>query len=323
MSGTEITIPNHLAGFAVGTPIYDRMCLAIAEAERIDEVKDILDKAAAYAEYARRAKNLEAERAAENIRVRASRRTGQLDDEIKLLRDKRSQGGDLKSAPRRGEPIQPSPYKQMLVDTGLTTQDMSRFRKLAAIPEPVFEAALAAPIAPTTRGLIKETKHRTAFTGENEWYTPAKFLDLVREVVGEIDLDPASHEQAQGVVRAARYFTAEDDGLAQPWTGRVWLNPPYAQPLIAQFVDKLVAEVQAGHVAAAILLTHNSTDTAWGQAVLRAADAVCFTTGRIAFANPEGELASPTQGQMFSYFGADPAHFADVFATSGTVLRHA
>jgi hypothetical protein len=77
---------------------------------------------------------------------------------------------------------------------------------------------------------------RTLGTGEYEWYTPPKYIELARAVLGEIDLDPASSEKAQEAVRAKRYFTAADQGLRHEWRGRVWLNPPYAQPLIGQFV---------------------------------------------------------------------------------------
>ena len=86
----------------------------------------------------------------------------------------------------------------------------------------------------------------TAGTGENEWFTPPEFLELARTVLGVIDLDPASSDKAQEVVQAEQYFAKADDGLAKQWHGRVWLNPPYAQPFIAQFVAKLVAEIEAG-----------------------------------------------------------------------------
>lgn len=57
---------------------YDAMCHAIAEAWSIDEAKDIADKAAALAVYAKQAKNFDAERQASEIRVRAERRCGEL-----------------------------------------------------------------------------------------------------------------------------------------------------------------------------------------------------------------------------------------------------
>jgi RecB family exonuclease len=48
------------------------------------------------------------------------------------------------------------------------------------------------------------------------------------------------------------------------------VNPPYSQPGIALFTDKLVAEVKSGRVTAAIALTHNYTDTQWFRALASA-----------------------------------------------------
>jgi len=160
----------------------------------------------------------------------------------------------------------------------------------------------------------------TQGTGDNEWYTPDEFLDAARIVLGGFDLDPASSVAAQDSVEAGRYFTVEDDGLQQDWHGRVWLNPPYAQPLMGQFVSKLVAERRAGRVTAAIMLTHNYSDTAWFHEALGCADAICFTRGRVRFVKVTGEIASPTQGQVFFYFGDDVERFAQVFVQVGFVL---
>jgi ParB family chromosome partitioning protein len=64
------------------------------------------------------------------------------------------------------------------------------------------------------------------------------YIALARDVLGGIDLDPATHEDAQGTIQAAKYFTKEHDGLKQEWHGSVWLNPPYAPPLMGQFVTR-------------------------------------------------------------------------------------
>jgi ParB family chromosome partitioning protein len=159
----------------------------------------------------------------------------------------------------------------------------------------------------------------TQGTGDNEWFTPEEYISLARHVLGEIDLDPATHQGAQNVVKASKYFTKTEDGLSQQWHGRVWLNPPYAQPWIQLFVMKLLTERQHGNVSAAIMLTHNYTDTTWFQAALAITDALCFTRGRVKFYEPNGNIAAPTQGQAFFYFGLDPKRFAQTFSQIGSV----
>lgn len=161
----------------------------------------------------------------------------------------------------------------------------------------------------------------TGGTGDNEWFTPSKYIELARRVLGGIDLDPASHEDAQRFVMAKNFFTKEDDGLKRQWNGRVWLNPPYAQPLIGQFIEKLLEELEADRVSSAIALTHNYTDTAWFQKGAEIASAICFTRGRIAFLDINGNEAAPTQGQAFFYYGDNVEMFSKIFVDVGFVVR--
>jgi phage N-6-adenine-methyltransferase len=162
---------------------------------------------------------------------------------------------------------------------------------------------------------------KSVFTHENEWYTPAEYIKAARDVLGSIDLDPATHKQAQTIVQAQRYFTQEDDGLKQEWHGRVWLNPPYAQPLIGEFVSKMCVERKAGHVTGAIMLTHNYTDTAWFHEAAGVANAICFTRGRVKFYQVDGTVAAPTQGQAFFYFGDAIEIFTSRFNSIGFVVQ--
>jgi hypothetical protein len=107
------------------------------------------------------------------------------------------------------------------------------------------------------------TVRGTEGTGEFELYTPAEYVELVRDVLGEIDLDPASNAEAQATVRAKEFYTVADDGLEREWHGRVFLNPPYHRELLPRFVDKLLTEWAEGPVSEAIMLTNNATDTEW------------------------------------------------------------
>ena len=155
-------------------------------------------------------------------------------------------------------------------------------------------------------------------SGNNEWYTPPHYVEAARKVMGGIDLDPASSEIANHTVKALRFFTADDNGLEQQWKGRVWMNPPYAQPLIAQFIERLIDQYCANAVTEAIVLVNNATDTAWGQALLKSAAGVCFPKARIRFLDPAGNPSgSPLQGQMIAYLGKNRDSFFQEFAGFG------
>jgi len=153
----------------------------------------------------------------------------------------------------------------------------------------------------------------------DEWFTPAEYVEAARLVLGGIDLDPASHEAAQSVIQAGEYYTKELNGLARPWFGRVWLNPPYSMPLVKEFV-LMIDEYESGRVEAAVILTNNSSDTTWFHALLAMYPA-CFTRGRVQFWRPGQSSFAARQGQVFFYLGDNPRLFAETFGQFGLVVR--
>jgi len=155
----------------------------------------------------------------------------------------------------------------------------------------------------------------------NEWYTPTSIIEMARSVMGSIDLDPASCAQAQEVVRAAKWFGKEDDGLTQSWSGNVWLNPPYGRDLIDAFVKKALAYVESGNIEQMILLANNCTETAWWQSLAKRADAICFPAGRIEFWGPHPGVSGPRRGQTIFYLCQFRAigGFGEFFKTFGSL----
>jgi phage N-6-adenine-methyltransferase len=153
-----------------------------------------------------------------------------------------------------------------------------------------------------------------------EWYTPAAFMGAVHEVWPFIELDPASSEEANRVIGAQRYFTMEDDALAQDWTSEtLYLNPPYGD-VIADFIAKLLYEVEAGHVQEAIVLVPARTDTAWFRSLRRYPR--CFISGRLKFRQPgtTAENSAPFPSAVI-YIGSDLNRFTASFSTLGDVYR--
>jgi len=168
---------------------------------------------------------------------------------------------------------------------------------------------------------ILQKPHVTFNSGNNEWYTPAEYIEAARRVMDGIDLDPASSDIANRTIGAAVYFTAEDDGLRYAWDGRIWMNPPYAGELIGKFTDKLSHHFLSGEITEAIVLVNNATETVWFQSLLVLASAVCFLKGRVKFIDMNGfPSGAPLQGQAILYLGNNPAAFNKEFLEFGVIL---
>lgn len=157
----------------------------------------------------------------------------------------------------------------------------------------------------------------------NEWYTPVQYIEAARAVMGGIDLDPASCEKANRVVNAETYYTAEDDGFAQDWHGRVWLNPPYGRDDAngsnqARWSARLIADYNAERIEAAVLLVSANTSEKWFQPLWDFP--ICFTDHRIDF-TPAGQQSSgANHGSVLIYFGTDTARFCEEMQQFGRVV---
>ena len=163
--------------------------------------------------------------------------------------------------------------------------------------------------------------HAMYNTGENEWYTPSNLIECARSFLGTIDLDPASSALANETVRATTWYGVERDGLAQPWHGRVWMNPPYARGLIERFVERLMESHLAGDVPEALILVNNATDTRWFHHLQSAPHRHTLALSyRVKFVSPEGRDPNAMQGQVVVYLGSRRAEFALAFASHGVVL---
>jgi hypothetical protein len=166
----------------------------------------------------------------------------------------------------------------------------------------------------------------------NEWYTPAKYVNAAREVMGgAIDLDPASCKEANMVVRAEKFYTQHDNGLNHSWYGRVWLNPPYLRTpdmkarhlsTIEMFTMKLIQEYESSNISQAILLATCKQDARWFQPLWKYP--ICFTDHHVLFSRPlhkNVKCYSQMFGTIFVYLGPNEQKFIDTFSQFGRIAK--
>jgi len=184
--------------------LYDSMCRAIVACHDVDEVASIQDKAYAMQVYAQQVKNIEAERKACEIRMRAERRFGELLAELARAPGQRTDLTSSNGETRLEAP--PSPYSDALHRTGISRQTAHRYQQLAQVPEPVFAAAMADPNAtPSTAGVINAARKPA----------PAPAPAAIDPVAVAQEINERHHRAWVGVTQQIRWM-AEACGCAEP-----------------------------------------------------------------------------------------------------------
>ena len=128
--------------------------------------------------------------------------------------------------------------------------------------------------------------HTKPNKGENDtWLTPRQLL----YAVGSFDLDPCAAPTPRPWPTAQRHIELPEDGLADPWQGRVWLNPPYSTA--ASWLEKM-----AFHRNGTALIFARTETEMWQKWVWPFADSVLFIAGRLYFCFPDGSRAPGNAG---------------------------
>ncbi|KQR30497.1 hypothetical protein ASF91_17135 [Rhizobium sp. Leaf155] len=122
--------------------------------------------------------------------------------------------------------------------------------------------------------------------------------EIIRSL-GAFDLDPCTPDFMPWCTAKTR-FTEKENGLVQPWEGRVWLNPPFDRRVVGRFIERLVAHGNG------IALVHARTEAAWFTRVWEA-DALLFLADRIHFCDQDGKRQKANSGAplVLAAFGTD------------------
>ena len=123
----------------------------------------------------------------------------------------------------------------------------------------------------------------------------------VVDALGPFDLDPCAADPRPWDCAKVNYTEAQD-GLSQPWHGRVWLNPPFDRYKVGAWIERLYKHGNG------IALLHARTEAGWFQPCWKA-DALLFLRRRLHFCQQDGtpHLANSGAPLVLVAFGRDNA----------------
>ena len=126
-------------------------------------------------------------------------------------------------------------------------------------------------------------------SASDEWPTPQWLVGQYAAEFGPFDTDPAATAQS---AQASAFYTIDDDGLSQPWKGRVWMNPPYSN--VGAWMAKARAEVEAGNAELVVCLVPARVDARWYRAATARASVVRVLPQRVKFGGCKDSAPFPS-----------------------------
>jgi phage N-6-adenine-methyltransferase len=127
----------------------------------------------------------------------------------------------------------------------------------------------------------------------DQWATPQDFFNQQNFLYGPFDVDVCADATN---AKCAVYFDKDADGLAQPWVGKCWMNPPYGRD-IGKWMKKAKESAGAGTVV--VCLVPARTDTKWWHDYAMAGRIV-FIRGRLKFGGSKNSAPFPSAVVIFS-----------------------
>jgi transcriptional regulator with XRE-family HTH domain len=134
-------------------------------------------------------------------------------------------------------------------------------------------------------------------------FTPEGFLEAIYKVFGPIDLDPCGHLMSPVVARRRFILAQGDDGLRDPWFGRLaFMNPPYSELLI--WLSRAHEQWEAGNVGTVLCLVPVRTDSDFFHTTLALAADIYLLRRRLKFLSPDGKKQQTPFSLMLVTLGA-------------------
>jgi len=147
----------------------------------------------------------------------------------------------------------------------------------------------------------------------DEYPTTPDLWRPLADALGGFDVDPASGCENNAIAETC--YTKSDDGLAQQWSGKVWLNPPFSDK--TDWYRKAVNEVNGGNATTIVALAPVDTSTQWFQNWFSKATAICWLEGRDWYE----ASGSPSFNTAVGVFGECPTAVLEVLESKGIVTE--